>query len=339
MSSLTTRIGRSARFLATVATFAVIAGYATLVLSDRSAHLTPGSISLGRNAPLGGRQLLPPDNAWNTRVDSLPVDPQSAQFIHAMGEDLPLHADFGPSRSGLRLYGIPYVVVDSREMTGYRVRFENVEESDTIEYPIPPRPPMEAGGDRHLLVLDRTTWRLYELFHAARTAAGWQAGSGAVFDLASNQMRPLGWTSADAAGLPILPGLARADEVYDGKEVTHALRFTMPRTQRAARFPARHFASQSRDSTLPPMGLRVRLRATIDPLTFPEGARVIVRALQQYGMLLADNGGPWFVSGTADRRWRRADLSALNRLRGSDFEVVESPEGTAGNATRTGPVP
>jgi len=242
-----------------------------------------------------------------------------------MGADRPLHADFGPDRSGLRVYGIPYVVVAGGTTPHYRVQFENGEESDTVEYPIPAHPPTENGGDHHLLVLDSDKWRLYELFDASTSDGTWKAVSGAVFDLTSNQMRPSGWTSADAAGLPILPGLARADEVYDLKEITHALRFTARRTQRAARYPAQHFASTSSDSSLPPMGLRLRLKATVDPMTFPEGARVIVRALQRYGMMVADNGGAWFVSGTADRRWRRQDLTALSRIHGEDFEVVMSP--------------
>lgn len=315
-----------------------IAACATFYLSDRSEHLVPGTVGVGRNAPLGGKRVFPADNPWNARVDMLPLDPHSADFVRRMGAERPLHADFGPSRSGLQLYGIPYVVVGGSVTRKYHVQFENAEESDTAAYPIPLHPPVESGGDHHLLILDRDSWQLYELYRAAVDKdGGWKAASGAIFDLASNRTRPQGWTSADAAGLPILPGLARADEVYDLKEIMHALRFTTPRTQHAARYPALHYASANRDSLLPPMGLRLRLKRDIDPMGFPEGARVIVRALQRYGMILADNGSPWYITGTADRRWTRRDLNALNRIHGSDFEVVVSPAGGRVDTTRSVP--
>lgn len=207
------------------------------------------------------------------------------------------------------------------------VRFQYAAESDPGPYPIPPNAPIEGGpqgtGDRHLLVLDRDHWKLYELFSAYPEGRGYRAGSGAVFDLNSNALRPAGWTSADAAGLPIFPGLVRYDEVVEQGAIRHALRFTVRRTRRAYVPPARHFASRSDDPTLPPMGLRVRLRADYDISRFPPSARVILKALQTYGMILADNGGDWFLSGTPDPRWNEGELATLKRIKGADLEVVE----------------
>jgi len=204
------------------------------------------------------------------------------------------------------------------------VRFEYASESDRVRYPIPARPRIEGGSDRHLLMLDRDACRLYELFAAQRgTGGAWSAGSGAVFNLRSNRLRPAGWTSADAAGLPILPGLARYDEVA-GRGIDHALRFTASRTRDAYVYPARHAASDSSDPALPPMGLRVRLKGSVDISGFPRQARVVLRALQRYGMILADNGSPWYVTGAPDRRWDDDDLHGLGRLTGREFEVVDT---------------
>jgi hypothetical protein len=208
------------------------------------------------------------------------------------------------------------------------VSFRYADESDPGPYPIPPDAPIEGGpnarGDRHVLVIDRDAGKLYELW-SARTAAGgtrWEAGSGAVFDLKTNKPRPAGWTSADAAGLPVFPGLVRYDEVVERGAVRHAFRFTVVRTRRGYVAPARHFASRFNDADLPPMGMRVRLKASYDARKFPPQARVILDALKSYGMLLADNGGDWFLNGAPDPRWDDEDLNTLKRVQVRDFEVV-----------------
>jgi hypothetical protein len=281
---------------------------------------------LGPNARLTGVQLFPPDNAWNAPIDHLPVDERSAAYIASIGADAPLHPDFGRSSDG-QSPGIPYVVV-SGEQERRPVRFQYRDESDVELYPIPDDAPIEGGpqseGDRHLLVLDRGNLRLYELFGARKTGDVWTAGSGAIFDLRSNQLRPAGWTSADAAGLPILPGLVRYDEAVAQAEIRHALRFTARMTRRAYVFPARHWASQRTDENLPPMGLRVRLKASYEVSSFPPPAQVILRALKKYGMLLADNGGNWFITGAPDSRWNDEELATLKRIKGKDLEVVQT---------------
>jgi hypothetical protein len=207
------------------------------------------------------------------------------------------------------------------------VGFDYASESDKGPYPIPRSVPIEGGrnadGDRHVIVVDRSRCRLYELFGAYPHGARWTAGSGAIWNLRSNHLRPRGWTSADAAGLPILPGLARYDEVKRGR-IDHALRFTAPRTRRAFVYPARHFASDLTDPALPAMGQRVRLKRGYDISRFPRQARIVLHALKRYGMILADNGSPWYVSGAPDRRWDNDQLHALGRVPGSAFEVVDT---------------
>ena len=238
------------------------------------------------------------------------------------------HADFGSGLYEGRPIGIPYRVV-GRSQRRVPVRFEYASESDGSRYPIPRDVPIEGGrssdGDRHVILVDRSRCRLMELFAAYPEAGGarWRAGSGAVWNLRSNRLRPRGWTSADAAGLPILPGLARYDEVRRG-EIRHALRITVPRTRRAYVYPARHFASSSTDPSLPAMGQRVRLRRSFDVARFPRQARVVLRALKRYGALVADNGSPWYVSGAPSRGWDNDDLHSLGRVRGADFEVVDT---------------
>jgi hypothetical protein len=273
-------------------------------------------------APLPGAPgcpVLPAGNVWNARVDALPAHPDSGRLIASIGLDETLHPDF----SDAGRYGIPINVV--RRSTPRRaVRFEYAGESDRVRYPIPARPRIEGGSDRHLLMLDRDACRLYELFAASRgPGGGWSAGSGAVFDLRSNRLRPAGWTSADAAGLPILPGLARWDEA-GGAGIDHALRFTAPQTRRAYVYPARHFASDATDPGLPPMGLRVRLRRGVSLAGFGPQARAVLLALKRYGMILADNGSPWFITGAPDRRWDDDDLRGLRRITGRDLEVVDT---------------
>jgi hypothetical protein len=260
---------------------------------------------------------FPASSAWNQQVDRLPVTSDSARIVAAVGADRPLHPDFGTR------YGIPYVTVSGSKVKKSRVSFAYADESDKGPYPIPASPPVENGSDRHVLIVDREACRLYELFAAARSGSSWTAGSGAIFDLRSNRQRPAGWTSADAAGLPILPGLARYDEVKAGA-IRHALRFTVPRTRRAYIAPARHFASSSSDPALPPMGLRMRLRASFPTAGYPRQARIVLDALKRYGMILADNGSPWFVSGAPSPGWDDEALDTLKRVRGADLEVVKS---------------
>ena len=275
--------------------------------------------------------IFPPDNSWNQRVDNLPVALNSSAIVASIGLDRYLHPDFGSGTYDGRPIGIPYVTVSKRQKK-VPVSFDYAVESDRGPYPIPRDAPIEGGrsgdGDRHVIVVDRDRCRLYELFAAYPVDGGkrWRAGSGAIWSLRSNRLRPRNWTSADAAGLPILPGLARYEDVKRG-EIDHALRFTAPRTRRAFIYPARHYASNLTDPDLPPMGLRVRLKASFDVSGFPRQARVVLRALQQYGMILADNGSPWYVSGTPSSGWNNDDLHSLQKVTGRNFEVVENKGG------------
>ena len=271
---------------------------------------------------IAGCPLFPADNHWNQRVDRLPVHPRSGAIIGAIGPDRTVHPDFGSGLYEGNRIGIPYTTVP-RGQRRVPVRFEYEDESDRGPYPIPANPPIEGGSDHHVLIVQRGTCRLYELFAAERSGSSWTAGSGAIFNLRSNRLRPRGWTSADAAGLPILPGLARYPEVRRGA-IRHALRFTVQRTRRDFIYPARHFASSLTDPDLPAMGQRLRLKAGVDPAQFPRQSRVVVRALKRYGMLLADNGSSIYISGAPHPRWDNDDLRSLKRLRGSDFEVVDT---------------
>jgi hypothetical protein len=274
--------------------------------------------------------LFPPDNIWNAPVDQLPAHPLSDVYIATINEDgANFHPDFGsgiwPPEDGGPI-GIPFVVVPA-DQPGIPVSFGYDDESDPGPYPIPPNPPIEGGpqsdGDRHVLIVQEGTCRLYELFNAWPQGDGsWYAGSGAIFDLNSNVLRPAGWTSADAAGLPILPGLVRYDEVASG-EITHALRFTAKYTQQAFVWPARHFASDLTEEKYPPMGQRFRLRADYDITGFDPQIQVILRAMQRYGIILADNGSSWYISGAPDERWNNDILHQLDQLTGDDFEAVD----------------
>jgi hypothetical protein len=264
---------------------------------------------------IAGCPIFPASSPWNQRVDKLPVAANSAQLIRMIGLDTGLHADFGSGLWDGKPIGIPYNVVTGAEPKVH-VRFEYAGESDKGPYPIPARPKIEGGSDRHILLLDRTSCRLYELGGAQQTASGWTAWAGAIWNLRSNALRPATWTSADAAGLPILPGLARYGDL------NHALRFTAERTRRAFVYPARHYASDSTDPSLPPMGLRVRLRASFDTSGFPPQARAVLETLKRYGMILADNGSSWYITGAPNPRWSNDDLHTLGRVHGSDFEVV-----------------
>lgn len=274
--------------------------------------------------------LFPPDHALNVRIDTLPVHPDSDAYINSIGAGTSLHPDFGsgewPPGSGSPI-GIPYAVVGATQ-AGVAVSFTYSGESDPGPYPIPANPPIEGGtngtGDRHILIVDQDACVLYELFSAYPNGDGtWQAGSGAIFDLASYQLRPDGWTSADAAGLPILPALIRYNEAASG-EIRHAIRFTASQTQRAYVWPARHFASSLTDPSLPPMGQRFRLKSSVDVNGFSPLIQVILVAMQRYGLILADNGSNWFLSGAPDERWDNDMLRELRDLTGSDFEAVDT---------------
>jgi len=270
--------------------------------------------------------VFPASNAWNKRVDKLPVAGNSAQLIASIGLDSPVHADFGSGEWDGGPIGIPFDVVSKKTRLN-RLSFEYADESDRVGYPIPRHVHIEGGaqstGDRHAIMVDKNACRLYELYDLRHTSRGWTAGSGAVWNLRSNHLRHAGWTSADAAGLSIFPGLARWDEASRGV-IDHALRFTAPETRRAYVYPARHYASSSTDPSLPPMGLRVRLKASVNIASFPPQARVVLRALQRYGMILADNGSPWYVSGAPNPHWSNDQLHTLGRLTGADFEVVDT---------------
>ena len=275
---------------------------------------------------IAGCPTLPVDNIWNARVDGLARHPNSDAYIATIGATRGVHPDFGTIYEGAPI-GIPYVTVPGNQPR-VPVMFDYDDESDPGPYPIPADAPIEGGaqsdGDRHVLVVDRDNCVLYELFYAYRQPNGsWTAGSGAIYDLRSNALRPDGWTSADAAGLPILPGLVRYDEVAAG-EIAHALRFTAPQTQSNYVWPARHEASSLTGAQYPPMGLRLRLKASFDVSTFSAPVRVILTALKRYGMILADNGSAWYVSGVPDSRWNDDVLvGELARVKGSDFEAVD----------------
>jgi hypothetical protein len=290
-----------------------------MALGSHAASRSQRSFAASRSRPC---RILPSSNSINREIVHAPVDPNSSRYIASIGAALHLHADFGANPS----YGIPYTVVGARqakvpiEFTAYGA------ESDPGPYPIPQNAPIEGAGeagDRHVLVLQEGACKLYELYDARRSGHGWSAGSGAVFDLRSNALRPEGWTSADAAGLPILPLLARYDEVHAGR-IDHALRVTVPRTQAGYIHPATHYASASTDPSLPPMGLRLRLNARFDLSPYHGQALVILRALKRYGLIVADNGSSWYITGAPDPRWSETDLDQLKRVPGSVFEAVRS---------------
>ena len=271
--------------------------------------------------------VFPAGNAWSLRVDKLPAAANSTELIQSIGAGTGLHADFGSGLYDGRPIGIPFDVV-TKKTPRSRVSFQYAGESDRKAYPIPKSVHIEGGrqsdGDRHALLVDKDACRLYELYALyPKPGGGWKAGSGAIWNLGSNALRPAGWTSADAAGLPIFPGLARYDEVARGA-IDHALRFTASRTRRAYVYPARHYASSSDDPSLPPMGLRVRLKASVDISGFSKQTRIVLQALKTYGMILADNGSSWYVSGAPSPNWSNDDLHSIGRITGSDFEVVDT---------------
>lgn len=278
-------------------------------------------------------RVFPAANPWNTDISDYPVHPRSASYIASIGADTTLHPDFGTMWDGAP-NGIPYVKVGSTTPM-VDVNFQYSSESDKGPYPIPDDPPIEGGpdgnGDRHILMIDFESCLLYELYRAWPPGSGdnpsadtWYAGSGAIFDLSSNELRPDYWTSADAAGLPIFPGLVRYEEAVLAGEILHALRFTVSRSQRGFIHPATHFASDDNDPDLPPMGLRFRLKADYDTSGFSPEIRVILRSLKTYGMFVADNGSNWYLSGAPNPNWNDDHLRELKQLRGSDFEAVDT---------------
>ncbi len=286
---------------------------------------------LGAGANMRGAIPFPASNPWNTDISSAPVDPNSANLIASIGINTGLHADFGSGLYNGGPIGIPYVVVNNSQ-PGATINFTAYgNESEPGPYPIPSTAPVEGGlsstGDRHVLVINRDSNRLYELYVAyAQSGNRWNADSGAVFHLDSNIVRPggqPGWTSADAAGLPIFPGLVRYDEAAAGV-IRHALRFTVQSSRRAYVPPATHFASSNTSVNLPPMGMRVRLKASyVIPANFKPEIKAILQAMKTYGMLMADNGSNWFVSGAPDERWDNSALSSqLGSVKGSNFEVI-----------------
>jgi len=271
--------------------------------------------------------ILPADDIWNTRVDALPVSPSSATYVNTIGAAAAVHADFGSGTWNGGPIGLPYVVVKAGQPK-VNVTFSVARESNPGPYPIPPNAPIEGGaastGDRHVLVVDAGTCRLYELYAAHPNADGsWRAYSGAVYDLRSNALRPDTWTSADAAGLPMLPGLVRYDEVASG-QVRHAIRMTAPQTRALHVWPARHDASSLTGSQYPPMGQRFRLKASFNTSGYSAPVRVILQAMKLYGLVLADNGSPWFIGGAPDARWNNDVLHELGGVPGSAFEAVDA---------------
>lgn len=267
--------------------------------------------------------MLPSDNIWNTAVDQLPIAANSATFVAIIGPGTPLKADFGAGLWDGGPIGIPFITVPGSQ-TRYPASFLYADESDAGPYAVPLNAPIEGGsqsdGDRHALAIDVNNCILYELYRAFPQASSWKGDSGAVYNLNSNALRPSTWTSADAAGLPIFPGLVRYDEVAAG-EIRHAIRFTVPQTRRAFVWPARHYASSLTDPKYPAMGQRFRLRASFDISSFSAQNQVILRALKKYGMMLSDNGSAWYISGVPDERW--GNVSDLRRVVGSDFEAVD----------------
>jgi hypothetical protein len=299
------------------------------------------SPSITKSGPqIAGCPVFPENNVWNVPIDKLPKDPHSDNWIATIGPAIHMHPNFGADPNN----GIPINIIDSK-VKHVKVTFEYRDDSDLGNYPIPPDALREGGGaagaddDRHVIVVEKDRCMLLELYAAQLQSDGsWKAGSGIKMDLTDNALRDADKTSADAAGLPILPGLVRYDEVEAG-EIRHALRFTVPKTQRAYVWPARHFASRVTDTKYPPMGVRVRLRSSFDISRYSKTNQVILTALKRYGMILADNGSPWYIIGAPDPRWNDMDLHELQNVYGKDFEAVdESDWQFLANSGRVDPV-
>ena len=266
---------------------------------------------------LGGCPMFPSTNIWNAPIDQMPVHPSSSKYIESNGADRNLHPDFADGG------GIPFVIVPQDQKMVPITFGDAADNSDPGPYPIPPNPPTENGTDRHVIVLQKGVCKLYEVYNYVTTPNGGLGGyAGAIFDLRNNFLRPDGWTSADAAGLPILPGLVRYDEIEAG-QIRHAIRLTVPKSRRGYEWPARHYASRSDDPALPPMGQRFRLKASYDISRFDPKVQVLLRALKKYGMMLADNGQSWFITGAPDSRWNLDVWSQIKQIKGTDLEAVD----------------
>jgi hypothetical protein len=286
--------------------------------SGNEQALASGQTQLQSN--LGGCALFPADNIWNARIDSLPVNAHSTDWVNSIGRSTGFHMDFGSGKWDGGPIGIPYNVVDENTPK-VTVTFDTADESYLGPYPIPATPLQEYGSDHHILIVDSSTCKLYELWAASKSGASWHAGSGAMWDLNSNALRPNGWTSADAAGLPILPGLVRYDEILSGK-ITHAIRFTANETNpNYFIWPARHLTDGN--VSAPPMGARFRLKASFNISGYSPQMQVILQAMKTYGIILADNGSDWFVSGAPDGRWNNDMLHTLDDVTGNNFEAVD----------------
>jgi hypothetical protein len=270
----------------------------------------------------GECSIFPADNFWNTPIDDLPVHPQSDAWIDSIGREEGFHMDFGSGEWDGGPIGIPYNIVLGDSLQKFTLDFYYPEESDAGPYPIPPDPLIEYGSDHHILIVNMDDCHLYEIYDASLDSGQWSAGSGAIWDLRSNALRPAGWTSADAAGLPIFPGLVRYDEIATG-QINHALRFTAENTNGYI-WPARHLTSDEDAPNIPPMGARFRLKASFDISGFPAELQIILQAMKTYGVVLADNGSNWFVSGAPDERWDNDMLHLLDVLTGDDFEAVDA---------------
>jgi hypothetical protein len=271
---------------------------------------------------LGNIQIFPADNPWNTDISNEDIDPNSDYIIAGIGNDIHLHPDFGTVWENAPI-GIPYNIIGGNQPMK-AIFFQYDSESDPGPYPIPYNALVESGSDKHVIVIDSVHFKLYELFDAVRkNDNSWNAGSGAVFDLTSNALRHDFWTSADAAGLPIFPGLVRYDEVVEKGVINHALRFTVQNTRNSFIHPATHAASNSNNVNYPPMGMRVRLKAGFDISGYSPHIQVILKALKKYGMFVADNGSNWYISGAPDSRWDDDELGELKSIQGNNFEVVK----------------
>ncbi|HLK21926.1 MAG TPA: hypothetical protein VKT81_23420 [Bryobacteraceae bacterium] len=290
-----------------------------------AAWLALAGFAFAQAPTVGNCTVFPADNIWNTRIDQLPVHPSSSTWVSTIGSTAHLHPDFGSGFYQGAPIGIPFVTVPGTQ-TKYPATFTYQSESDPGPYAIPLNAPIEGGsastGDRHVISVDTTNCILYEIYAAYPQTSSWQGGSGAIFNLLSDALRPSTWTSADAAGLPIFPGLVRYDEIAAG-QIHHAIRFTVPQTQDMFVWPARHEASSKTSATYPPMGARFRLKASFDISGYSAVNQIILTALKQYGMMLADNGSSWYISGAPDDRWNNDDLHLLNNIAGSNFEAVD----------------
>jgi hypothetical protein len=308
-----------------IATAMILLALSFLTLPALVAQSCSG-MNLGRGASLNGFVPFPADTAWNQDISTAPVDPDSDSYINFIGSSTPLHPDFGAGLYGGQTIGIPYIVVSAPPFVPILYTAYG-SESDPGPMPVHTNAPIEGypnpgDGDRHVLVLDRTNCWLYELYHSYLQSNGsWKADSGAVWDLLNGEQRPYTWTSADAAGLPIFPGLARYDEVASGA-INHALRYTLQNSQTAFTPPASHWAGNSTNAYAAPMGMRMRLKASFDISSFPAQAQVILAALKKYGMIMADNGSSIYISGDPDNRWNNDDLGTLKSVPASAFEVL-----------------